>query len=337
MVSDKTNSFSWCDVMKFRNELFGFSILWIIAFHIFRNVGIGNFGYVTNGLSLILSRGNMGVDIFLFLSAVGLSKSIQNNDTIHFYKHRIKRVVLPYLLMAIPFFIWYDFIYYKDGFYEYIYNVATVNFWLNGKHPVWYVAFILVLYLIFPLLHRWDKKTHHVSTICIIVICVLLEFLMCKTGFWLFRTSEKALSRIPVFMVGLMVAPIVLSERRIPLKLVLFMFIIGIGLFAFISLRPPYLVLIRYIYCPISIAIILCYTYYRRKSKTIWIWNSLAWIGALSFELYIVHILIRRVVTVTDSWEMFNPVFWWFFIPAVSLPLALALHFVSDRINNCTL
>lgn len=106
----KIDGFSWRDVMNCRNELFGISILWIIAFHIYCQTGIvgikaEGFGkWVSILLSMFLYRGNIGVDIFLFLSAIGLSKSIQNNNTAAFNKHRFHRVGIPYLFLAVPFF-----------------------------------------------------------------------------------------------------------------------------------------------------------------------------------------------------------------------------------------
>ena len=331
-VDSVRKEFSWQEVLACRNELFGISILWIISFHIYRNVGITGLGW--KWIEMVLSRGNMGVDIFLFLSAIGLSKSIQSNDTITFYKHRFQRVVFPYLIVAFPFFIWFDFIHYNDGLWQYILNVTTINFWLTGRHPVWYVAFIIVLYLFFPMLYKWDKKTGHISTICILILCVVLEYVMYKNGFWLFRTSEKALSRIPVFMVGFLAAPMALSNRHISLWQVLMLLVLGLALFYFITIHPPHLVLMRYCYCPISIAIIVCYAYLHQIVNVKWIWHGLAWVGSISLELYMIHILIRRVITVTNSWELISPILWWITIPIVSFPLAFILQKLTMRINQ---
>lgn len=61
-------------ISKYRNEIYGFSIIWIVLFH---GAAINNVDYsfgfsVLYPLQAFLSIGNVGVDIFLFLSGVCL-------------------------------------------------------------------------------------------------------------------------------------------------------------------------------------------------------------------------------------------------------------------------
>ena len=274
----------------------------------------------------------MGVDIFLFLSAIGLCKSMGKNNTVIFYLHRFNRVLLPFLMIAIPFFVWLDLLYLKDGIGQLFLNVTTINYWLTGNHPTWYIAFILIMYLLFPLLYQWDRKTGHISTICLIFFSIVAEFVMYKAGCYLYNTSERALSRIPVFLIGLLTAPLALSNRRIPLWQVLMCFFGGVFLFSIISLHPPFIVFLRYMYCPIGVAIIICYTFLRQHIELNWLWDFLGWIGTFSLELYVVHVLLIRVLNVTNSWALVDPFLWWLFIPLVSLPIALLLHYSTKKI-----
>lgn len=335
----KIDGFSWRDVMNCRNELFGISILWIIAFHIYCRTGIvginaDGFGkYLSILLSMILCRGNIGVDIFLFLSAIGLSKSIQNNNTVTFYNHRFHRVGVPYLLLAIPLFIWMDVLLLKDGLLQLFLNITTINYWITGGHPSWYIAFIIIIYLLFPFLYRWDQKTSHVSTVVIIIVSVVSEYIMSKTGFFLYNTSERALSRVPVFMIGLLCGPFVLSGRRIPLWQVLMITFVGVWFFALISLSPPRsMVYTRYAFIPIGVAIIVGYSFLRYMVGLNRLWQLFAWIGAISLELYISHVFMIRAAIVTKIWQRVHPALWWAIIPLASLPLALLLQYVTKRI-----
>jgi peptidoglycan/LPS O-acetylase OafA/YrhL len=335
----KIDGFSWRDVMNCRNELFGISILWIIAFHIYCQTGIvgikaEGFGkWVSILLSMFLYRGNIGVDIFLFLSAIGLSKSIQNNSTATFYKHRFHRVGVPYLLIAIPYFIWLDLFLRKDGVLQLLLNITTLNYWLTGNHPTWYIAFIIVMYLLFPLLYRWDKKTNHVSTVVIIIVSVVSEYIMSKTGFFLFKTSERALSRVPVFLIGLLCAPCVFSGKRIPVWQVLMFVFVGMWFFALISLSPSCnIVLQRYSYIPISVAIIVGYAFLRHLVNLNGLWRVLAWIGTISLELYIAHVFMLRAVFAAKIWPKVSPELWWVIIPFASLLVALLLQQITKRI-----
>lgn len=331
----KHNDFSWHDVMSCRNELFGLSILWIIFFHIYLKLGLVGFPGASY-LSMILYRGNMGVDIFLFLSAIGLSRSMQTNSVSTFYKHRFGRVVLPYLLLAIPYFLWLNFIRSTDGVWQFLLNLTTIDFWVTtGEHyHFWYVSFIFVLYLLFPLLYRWDQKSNHITTVIIIFMSVVLEYWMCLKGLQPYKTSERALSRIPVFMIGILSASHILSGRKIQPWKVLAAFLFGICLFALISLknmRLP-LIFIRYLYCPIGVAIIISYAYFRKVVKLNLVWKALALIGSISFELYIVHVIVKRIIVITDSWQLVNETWWWVIIPAVSLPIAMLLQKVTRKL-----
>ena len=341
MRTNKTNllsspsGFSWHDVMSCREELFGLSILWIIFFHIYLRLGLSDFPGAKY-LSMILHRGNMGVDIFLFLSAIGLSRSMKTNSARTFYKHRFNRVVLPYLLAATPFFLWLNIIRDKEGIVQFFLNLTTIDFWITtGDHySFWYISFIFVLYLFFPLLYRWDKKSNHISTVCIIFLSVVIEYWMYLKGLLPYKTSERALSRIPVFMIGLLSASQILSGRKIqPWKIVTALFL-GMSLFALISMKSVHLqrIAIRYMYCPIGIAIMICYAYFRKAVNINILWKVLAWIGSLSLELYIVHVIIIKIIWKTDLWQLVGEAWWWIIIPAASLPIAILLQKVTSKL-----
>lgn len=281
---------------------------------------------------MVLSKGNLGVDVFLFLSAIGLSKSMETNNIKDFYKHRFYRVVLPFFLIAIPFFIWLDFIQLQDGVLPFVFNVTTLNYWLTGNHPTWYIAFIIIMYFLFPILYRWDNKTNHVSTVLLLFLSVVSEYFMFKLGFFLYNTSERALSRVPVFMIGLLSAESILSCKKIKYWELLMWLFVGLWSFIMISLYPPQIVVLRYIYCPIAISIIVCYAFFRKSVKLDFLWKFLAWIGGISLELYVVHVLVIRFIKVTDTWSFFQPLIWWILIPLISLPLALILQNTTEII-----
>lgn len=97
-------------ISKYRKELFGISAILIMIFHIYQCVfnreqiyaegAIVGFQYIDN----FICSFRFGVDVFVFLSSIGLCYSISKNSIGKFYKNRFFRVVLPYFLLAIPFF-----------------------------------------------------------------------------------------------------------------------------------------------------------------------------------------------------------------------------------------
>lgn len=80
-------------INKYRRELMGIAILWITLYHCLADpvkaLGIPVLGTV-------LSRGWLGVEIFLFLSGIGLFFSMRRNpDAKQYWLRRSKKVIVP--------------------------------------------------------------------------------------------------------------------------------------------------------------------------------------------------------------------------------------------------
>lgn len=89
----------WGLLSKYKGELYGFSILWIMIFHglNFKNTGLPK---IFKFISGFLKHGNCGVEVFLFLSGVYLYYSMRKDDNVlSFYKKRVLRVYLPVLVI----------------------------------------------------------------------------------------------------------------------------------------------------------------------------------------------------------------------------------------------
>ena len=168
--------YTWKDVFGLRKEIFGLATITILLFHL--NIYVPS----PQPFAFFLAKGNIGVDVFLMLSALGLYNSIRKNTIPQFYKHRFLRVFLPYLLGGAVYFIWYDFSYLKDGFLQFILNLSTLNYWKTNIHPLWYVALLLVIYAVYPLLYQLDKRTRHVSSIFIGVLVAVGLTVLDKEG-----------------------------------------------------------------------------------------------------------------------------------------------------------
>lgn len=146
-------------ISLYRNELMGFSILWIILHHtqFFHMANYDNIDY-------LIRMGSCGVDIFLFLSSFGLYRSFnQNNNIKKFYLKRILRIF--------PTFIFIVFIYkLKEGFA----TLLSPLTWLNELHSNWFIPFILLMYAIFPLLFKLQQKKTYLPIIVTSVLSILI-------------------------------------------------------------------------------------------------------------------------------------------------------------------
>ena len=110
------------------------------------------------------------VPAFLFLSGFKLYNKYKDNkiDLKHFYTRRLKKVVIPYLIAFVVYFLFYIFenlIEWKDFFPSLLLGTLVAHFY--------YILIAIQLYLFFPLLHKlfgkFDKITLVLSFISTII------------------------------------------------------------------------------------------------------------------------------------------------------------------------
>ena len=129
---------------KYRTPLMGLAALMVIFCH------APYYGVVMpRVVHEVLGRGNLGVDIFLFLSGMGCWYSLFKGVSLkQWYYRRFVRIFIPYLLMQIPLWIWKL----CNGEFSLSNEVlvfSTAGFWLNHV-GAWYVALLVPLYLLTP-------------------------------------------------------------------------------------------------------------------------------------------------------------------------------------------
>lgn len=93
----------WGLVSKYRSQLFGFAILWIMCMHSREFTPLLDDAILSQYILYdgIILVGGVGVDIFLFLSGVGLYYAQEKGPTLgQFYAKRYKRLLLPYLVIG---------------------------------------------------------------------------------------------------------------------------------------------------------------------------------------------------------------------------------------------
>ena len=95
-------------ISKYRSVIFGISIISIILFHYCEDyISAFQKGNVDSNLIIFgyyKGISSIGVEVFLFLSGLGLFYSMSNNSNlIRFYEKRVKRLIIPYAIVGIIF------------------------------------------------------------------------------------------------------------------------------------------------------------------------------------------------------------------------------------------
>ena len=204
----KIKDIELANVSRYRGELMGAAMLFIILFHVPLARSNEFFG--------LRRCGNVGVDMFLFLSGIGLWFSwVKNPDVWRFYKRRLLRIYPAWLVMAslyyLPRFDW------QFGNYIDLIGDIAINwdFWLNDELTFWYIPAIMMLYLWAPPYMRLIQRHPIYKWLPVIMIlwCIWVQWiapLHQAVGhieiFW---------SRVPIFFIGINCGELVRRETKI--------------------------------------------------------------------------------------------------------------------------
>lgn len=214
---------------RYRGALMGFAALWIYVYHEWLPISDGH--YKTLWVECFIKNlGFGGVDIFLLLSGIGLTYSIgKSKNILSFYYKRIKRILLPYILIAV---LHYHF----DGWTpaQFWQNILCISFYRTSIHEIlWFVPALLTFYLFFPLYYRlFEKASGKVQfTLCAIVIWLVFSLFVRDTmRYDLFIFTN----RIPIFVIGILAGWLAQNSNpvfdRLTWKLLALVFFLGLYL-----------------------------------------------------------------------------------------------------------
>lgn len=284
----KVTNFDLSSLSTYRTQLMGIATLMIIVCHAPAS-GV----LMPSVLAKILDLGNLGVDIFLFLSGLGcyytLSKSVR---TVSYYKKRTYRLLIPYLTISLPFAIFYWAIG-QNSILDCIYTITTLEFWLYHK-GAWFVALMIPLYFISPLLYRamnLGKVSWMYSIIIILILMVFSLFpLYNEANDSIVNNIQAAFSRVPSFILGMTIAPYCKDRKKINVLFAVALMLLFIILSAFhIKGTSTWWCII-----PILIMILTKCCSLAKNNKSAF--SILTILGTISLESYLLNIYINSLL-----------------------------------------
>jgi peptidoglycan/LPS O-acetylase OafA/YrhL len=210
---------------KYRTELMGVAMLWVMFFHA-SDLDMGH-----EALEWIRAAGFGGVDIFILLSAMGLALSLSKKEVEYsaFMARRAERILPAYYTVVIPYTV-FLIIYKGVAKSALIWNTTLLYYWMRSSGAFnWYVAGIMTFYAVTPFCFRKLRDARNREKL--VGIGVLCSFLLCqlfvREGYWYIVDVAY---RVPVFFLGLLLGFYVLENRRLGKKDVLFWLVwLGLG------------------------------------------------------------------------------------------------------------
>ncbi|MBQ3705668.1 MAG: acyltransferase [Clostridia bacterium] len=292
--------FDLYEISRIRPYLMGIATLWITFYHS-KYLNLFNSAFLTKTRLLglftrIESIGNCGVDLFFFLSGLGLYFSyarLQEEDP-HplksFYQRRYGKILLPILLVTVVTFGLIqvdDLANWAGGVFLYGYflpNLTRGNFW--------YLSAILVFYLFYPLLHRFLQGRREglraAGLIAAAVGAALLVRAAAKEYFY--THAILFMARLPVFILGAWAGKLCYRHQKVPMIVPLLAVPINLLLLVLIADRPLPDFPKFYEYAVFVPCIVLSHAYvFSKFRKRGFLTRSVAVIGTYSMEIYLIY------------------------------------------------
>lgn len=194
----KNNYFSI--ISTYRTPLMGLAALMIYIFHQWEHQWVHvTYGHETLDFFFNFAQriAFSGVDIFFFLSGIGLIYAIEKHSLLEFYVRRLERVYLPFLLSALvraAVLGW--------GLIELARKILFIDFlFVSVNSILWFVPAIVFFYLFFPAFYR--AFNYFKNTYVFMLFSFALWFLF-AVGFSEFIRGDlySVINRIPIFLLG---------------------------------------------------------------------------------------------------------------------------------------
>lgn len=286
--------YSFGALSKHRNEIYGSSIFWIMLFHSYI------LGYTWEGILSIFNIGNMGCEVFIFMSGICLYYSMKTHKTYRSYLcRRLERVYLPVIVICSGFWI-FNLCNRSISWQEFLLNFSALKFWITGDQQIWFVSFILIAYLLYPVLYAFVfRKQARIAILMRMLLLTLAAYATVLIPYLCFEEwydlVEIGLTRLPVFVIGIGFGKLVYDNKEYSVWFLLLQFLLLCGTLLFLKFVQINKIQSRLIYIlggiPITIILSVVFDIPFMKS----IGKIFSFFGKMSLELYLVNIILIRL------------------------------------------
>ena len=326
----KIKDIELANISRFRGELMGAAMLFIILFHVALPREDAFFG--------LRRMGNVGVDMFLFLSGIGLWFSwMKNPSAKHFFIRRYLRIYPTWLIIACLFYI-PSFQGGSTWNWIYLFGEITINwgFWLHDELNFWYIPATMMLYLFAPAYMELIKRhpIYRWLPVVMIMWCILVQYV--TPIHQAVGHLEIFWSRVPIFFIGINMGEMVRQKQTLDgasIWMIWLMFLMTLLASIFLEQEKhgmfP-LFLERMLYIPLTITSILLLNRIFRRTPG-WFNKGFMFVGALSLECYLLH--IHFVLKYIEPYHLgYWPTF--FLCIGITLPAAWILSKIAGWISK---
>lgn len=283
-------------ISEYRTSIMGLSMLSIMLFHqYFTSVIPFNFFH---------NYGHWGVDVFLFLSGMGMINSLNHNPIGVFYIRRIKRLIPSCIMCGFA----------KYGAYLLISSIIAnpeygrhLNLWSLISFDLWFIPTIIILYMTAPIQYHLIKKRPIVIFISIVLIFILNDLIIKPDVGYNWKSPIGVLSwtieRLPVFSLGMILSVYYekISNRKILCSYLLLLTAVILKILWKSGIYYPGIQASQYITLSLGLPALILSCIHILKKTPIAIKHIFIFFGTYSLELYLVHEFIFGTIMIYNK------------------------------------
>ena len=273
------------ELFKHRDGCMGFAILWVMFFHCAATID-------AEPLRTLKMIGYGGSDVFIFASGIGCWHSLNRNpDALSFLERRARRILPTWWTFVLIWWLLLD----EQGFdfpwRAFFGNALLVQDYIDWNYSFnWYISALPALYISAPYFFELSARSR-LATVTAALLILTVPFLD--------HDYLVLMTRLPIFFLGFYVAARrdVLIDRRLIIGSTAVMALGFAILIACAQTFPP-LTMARFglwWYPFLLITPGLCLTLSLAMRRLPPLEKFLSTLGGLSFEIYLVHIMLWHI------------------------------------------
>ena len=282
---------------KYRSQLMGIAILNVLVLHSLGWTGFHHPAWAATALNtfgrLIFTEG------FLFLSGYGLYYSLHKNSNLKvFFTKRVKRLLIPYWLMTLPFFMLW-LLMGKYGMLGFAQRVSTLYFWFHGNYVgMWYISVSVLLYLCFPLIYTVLQRRRGGILLLLVTVAIISALFFLSPDYY--DMTSIGIVKIPFFIMGAWVGKKSTEDGKLNVVWIAVLVLALAALYVkpvceWLSLRESLFRIVGMIACCFALELT------RRITP---LQSFLKWVGQYTLEIYIFHLMFYCVLPDFDNGSM---------------------------------
>jgi fucose 4-O-acetylase-like acetyltransferase len=283
-------------ISKYRTELMGIAMLDVLILHFL------SWSKLSSPQWLVLLLDNFGrlifTEGFLFLSGFGLYYSFSKNASLsQFYHKRLNRLLIPYILISLPFFL-REYCLGEFGVDILLLKLSTLYFWLYGNDGMWYISLSVLLYAILPILYRGCRRW--VGVILLILLCVLGLVFLYKYANDYYMMTQLGITKIPFFIAGIYAGA---QSKQCKHFNLLWVGVLVVLLLLLYKVEFEQVLIVRESVRRL-LGLLLCCLILSMVGKYRFVMMPLKKLGEYSLEIYIMHMCFRGLFSdyISDIW-----------------------------------